>query len=280
MSLHIAKKIKIIFLCRDFSLIAVTIFFAYLIASNFWFFWSGPAEANIPNRSLPSSHQILTSEARSISEKEIRSWNIFGAYSMASTDAEAENTAPETNLSFKLLGVFENLTAKFSSAIISVGDKDIDLYRPGEDLERGIALKSVYGDRVVIDNKGRLETLYLVSFDSLPGVSISDTRKTHQEQTNSPQEEKTLTGRENVLQKYGLKPVSTSSAEGYIVQEDAKDLKENFGLATGDIIKSANGFPIGTDDSDVLAMKSFQDSGSATIVIDRKGQQIIVNYSK
>lgn len=69
-----------------------------------------------------------------------------------------------TRLSLKLHGVFASSDPQKGSAIIADGSKQI-LYSVGDEMEskRGVKLASVLEKRVILDNKGSMESLWLFS---------------------------------------------------------------------------------------------------------------------
>ena len=84
--------------------------------------------------------------------------------------------------------------------------------------------------------------------------------------------------RSQILAKLSLVPVSEGSASGYRVTEESFRLIKKHGLEPGDIILSANGHPLGTESSDSLAFKSFQNSNKATVAVLRGSQTIYIDY--
>ena len=106
-------------------------------------------------------------------------------------------------------------------------------------------------------------------------TEVSYQANTKEEPSDSPAQ----SPKQKTLEKYGLEPVS-EGATGYIVTKDAKDLIEKFGLNPGDIVLSVNGYPIGDNSSDTLAVKSFQDSGAASVVINQGGSLTTIEYKR
>ncbi|UWN49251.1 hypothetical protein ASALC70_01450 [Alcanivorax sp. ALC70] len=53
---------------------------------------------------------------------------------------------------------------------------------------------------------------------------------------------------------------------------------EQVGLQPGDVVASVNGYPLGTEESDLAALQSYMESQAATIVVQRGEQEFTVNY--
>lgn len=93
--------------------------------------------------------------------KQIANWHLFGhAQSVRLTSAPT--VAPETKLNLVLSGVIAYDRQKDAVAIIANGVKAAEKsYGIGDSLPGGASLKEIYGDRVIIEYRGRVETLTL-----------------------------------------------------------------------------------------------------------------------
>ncbi len=87
--------------------------------------------------------------------QDISSWHLLGGN---------PNTGnlPETNLQLTLQGVLTSSGTGHASAIIAEPGKPGRVYQPGDLLPGGAILDKVMVDRVIIRNRGKLETLSLV----------------------------------------------------------------------------------------------------------------------
>ncbi|MEQ9508733.1 MAG: hypothetical protein RLN92_06820, partial [Alloalcanivorax xenomutans] len=56
------------------------------------------------------------------------------------------------------------------------------------------------------------------------------------------------------------------------------DLVKKFGFQKGDIIFSANGYPLGTKEDDLLARRSVVDSGIGEIIVRRGSKEFLIEY--
>jgi general secretion pathway protein C len=108
--------------------------------------------ATTPVTSGPSA-QVLA--------QQIANWHLFGqAQSVVTTSGPT--VAPETKLNLVLRGVIASPSQEEAVAIIAAGVKAAEKsYGIGDSLPSGAKLKEIYGDRVIIEYRGRVETLTL-----------------------------------------------------------------------------------------------------------------------
>jgi general secretion pathway protein C len=251
---------------------------AYVIAQTVWMLWYGP------NDPLPESRlqQIAVATGQrtdqALSQSQVEDWHLFGAYQQEPQNNENRPVdAPDTRLQLELLGLFQTRDREKSSAIIAEKGKDAELYHIGDDIPGNAEIEEIYADRVILRRQGRLETLRLNELSALGGVT-QVTEPAPREPSPSP---RTDLGQQRtaLIRQLGLKPVSEGDTQGYQIGAQApKQLIEQVGLDQGDIIVSVNGYPLGTEDSDLAAMQSYQDSQAAVIVVQRGDQQFTVNY--
>ena len=131
-----------------------------------------PALVNVTGRWFESPQQEAVSQADStvpvatgpsaqILAKQIANWHLFGrAQSVLVTSAPT--VAPETKLNLVLSGVIALPKQEDAVAIIAAGVKAAEKsYGIGDSLPGGASLKEIYGDRVIIEYRGRVEALTL-----------------------------------------------------------------------------------------------------------------------
>ena len=82
-----------------------------------------------------------------------------------------------------------------------------------------------------------------------------------------------------IIGQLGLEPVTEGGSAGYRLGKRApKQLLAQVGLQSDDVILSVNGHPLGTESNDMAALRSYQDTQQASIVVQRGDQQFTVNY--
>ncbi|ASK36529.1 type II secretion system protein GspC [Alloalcanivorax mobilis] len=251
---------------------------AYVIAQTAWILWYGPSDALPPS----SLQQVRTAAGdnggRQLSQSQVEGWQLFGLYQQeAQNNNDRPVDAPDTRLKLELLGLFQTRDRDKSSAIIAEKGKDAELYHIGDGIPGNAKIDEIYADRVILRRQGRLETLRLNELSALGGVT-QVTEPAPREPSPSPQTDLSQQ-RSAVIRQLGLKPVSEGETQGYQIGAQApKQLIEQVGLNQGDVIVSVNGYPLGTEDSDLAAMQSYQDTQAASIVVQRGDQQFTVNY--
>lgn len=220
----------------------------------------------------PASYLLATHE-------EIKNWEIFGPHSSDSSDLKSEKKVVNSKLNLSLLGTFYISEGGGGWAIIGGEDKTATLVKLGERLEDS-HIAQILPDRVILERNGQLERLMLTAFEDLnEPASASLTKKTmrqpHQESPSEPH-----TARERIIRRNGLRPVSPVKAAGYLVTEKATRLQDKYGLQTGDIVVSVNGYPIGAALEDEMAYESFKQTGTAQFSIQRDGAVLTMKYQQ
>lgn len=250
---------------------------AYIIAQTVWLIGYGPNDA-IPASGLK---RVNAADDRhggtALSQAQVQDWHLFGVYQKELAKSTGEVNAPETRLQLELLGLFQTRDRARSSAIIAQKGQDSELYHIGDDIPGNAKLEDIYADRVILRRKGRLETLRLNDLSTLGGVT-QVTEPTPASPAPSPQTD--LSRQRGILiHRLGLKPIADGANQGYRIGKQApENLIKQVGLKKGDVIVSVNGYPLGTEDSDLAALQSYQDTRAATIVVDRGDQKFTVNY--
>lgn len=102
---------------------------------------------------------------------QIAGWHLFGRYSSQPSDL------PETNLPLTLQGTVVNVgNPSESYAVLAVSGKPTKAYRVGDTLPDNVQVDQVFRDRIVIDNRGKLEILKL-PVKKLQGIKTGKTGK-------------------------------------------------------------------------------------------------------
>ena len=206
---------------------------------------------------------------------EILKWKIFG-HTRANNINDFEKL-PETEINAALLATFNTETPTLSSAYISVDGKGYQRYRIGDDIENFGTIAGIGKLSIIIETKKGKEKLYFPDENRRPSTQQHLTKNTPKSNNNEATVEKKGN---KAFRHMGLSAVPGPGANGYVVGEKAKELKEKYDLEDGDIILSINGYPLGDQDSDVLAFESFNYMDSADITIARDGQQFTVSATK
>ena len=263
--------------------ILLVIALAFVLAQTFWLLWYGPNEP-IPSNSKTRLQVASSGQAVILSQSQVDSWQLFGSFEQeAAPQSDKPTDAPETRLRLELLGVFQTADTEKASAIIAEKGKEGELYRIGDSIPGNASLEEVYPDRVILRRAGRLETLRW-SDSSLGGVSQVSRqpaveREPQQSQITEGSEEDMQRQRTAIIGQLGLQPVAQGGNQGYQLGKRApKQLISQVGLQSNDVILSVNGHSLGTEEGDMAALRSFQETRQASIVVQRGNQQFTVNY--
>jgi general secretion pathway protein C len=258
---------------------------AFVLAQTFWLLWYGPSE-QIPSNSKTRLQVASAGQTVSLSQSQVDSWQLFGNFEQeAATQSDKPTDAPETRLRLELLGVFQTADTAKASAIIAEKGKEGELYRIGDSIPGNASLEEVYPDRVILRRAGRLETLRW-SDSSLGGVSEIERPRSepvqppaNEQAVSEGSEDDMLRQRKAIIGQLGLTPVAEGGNQGYQLGKRApKQLISQVGLKSNDVILSVNGHGLGTEEGDLAALRSFQETRQASIVVQRGDQQFTVNY--
>ena len=262
--------------------VLLVIALAFVLAQTFWLLWYGPNEP-IPSNSKTRLQVASAGQTVSLSQSQVDSWQLFGSFEQVAPQSDKPTDAPETRLRLELLGVFQTADTEKASAIIAEKGKEGELYRIGDSIPGNASLEEVYPDRVILRRAGRLETLRW-SDSSLGGVSQVSRqpaveREPQQSQIAEGSEEDMQRQRKAIIGQLGLQPVAQGDNQGYQLGKRApKQLISQVGLQSSDVILSVNGHSLGTEEGDMAALRSFQETRQASIVVQRGDQQFTVNY--
>lgn len=233
---------------------------------------------SVSNHSGPQKTLKTDPPGLTFDKKEVASWNLFGTPTRSATGSYVPKT--KTDLPIELLGTFLDQHSKMRWAILKEKNKEELSYELGQRIKENITITEINPHSIVINNNGTLERVSLREF-STENSKKSQVSIKSDEKANDAKDDRHVTElstRENLLRTYRLKPVNEGSASGYIVLEKAEKIQEKFGLKPGDVILSANGYPLGEESSDMMALKAYQDLKSAEIVVKRKDQLVTVSY--
>ncbi|WP_126452299.1 type II secretion system protein N [Sulfuriflexus mobilis] len=110
-----------------------------------------PARPAAPQHG-PSAQQLA---------QQIANWHLFGNAGLVAV-SKGPTVAPETKLNLLLRGVIASPEQVNAVAIVADGNKAEDkAYGIGDSLPGGAEVKEIYSDRVIIEYRGRAETLTL-----------------------------------------------------------------------------------------------------------------------
>ena len=270
------------------------------LARLFWLLFPTPA---VPAAivAIPIASGPVDTSNSSVNIAQLKSLTLFGKTEAPKQEQPAviESNAVKTNLNLTLVGVVESSDENSARAIIASGDKQ-DVYAINSPLPVGnnVTLSKVMVDRVIINNNGQYESLWLYQTDpNAPPVSM---------RVSIPQPtvaKEMLPGRNGGAygpqvqpqEKTGdpvLAEVSRNLADvvamsiyrengqvvGYKIRpgRDAEKFKA-VGLQTDDIVTAINGMPLTNPAKIMEIYKNMGNTTSASLEIKRGGGVITVD---
>ena len=122
--------------------------------------WLGDSSAEVASQYISQAPLASTASAQVLAQK-IANAHLFGKAD-GGVIASGQTIAPETKLNLILSGAITSKQQSGAVAIIAAGIGATERsYSIGDSLPSGATLKEVYGDKVIIDYRGRVETLTL-----------------------------------------------------------------------------------------------------------------------
>ena len=223
--------------------------------------------------------ETLNTKPVTLTKSEILSWGLFGPASPPSQ--ETKETIKKSSLKFKVNGIILDSKDRTGWTILSKDGSEEKLYTVGDKITSEIEIARIDPNMVVINNAGTFESLHLADFEG--SLSIKRSLKEKSELSNKQNDKKdkidpNASKRERLLKYFSLSPVEPGADLGYRVSEESKKLINDYDLKPGDIILSANGYPLGTESADMAALQVFNNIGKAEITISRNGSNISRSY--
>jgi len=282
------------------------------LARLFWLLFPTPA-VPAATVAIPTALGPVDSASGSVNIAELKSLAVFGRADAPKQDQPAaiDNKVVDTNLNLTLVGVMESSDENSARAIISSGDKQ-DVYAVNAPLPVGnnVTLSKVMIDRVIINNNGQYESLWLYQNDPNAPKTAPAAQAVSYSQPIAVQPAEQLAGRNNST--YGpevgpsrdprtsnerssdpaLAEVSRNLADvvsmsihrengqvmGYKIRpgRDAERFRAA-GLQADDIVTAINGTPLNNPAKIMEIYKNMGNTTSASLEIKRGASVITVN---
>lgn len=277
---------------------ALVVAIAYAIASLTIQFI--PEDSGNKNRSLNTGTASNSSAAsqNNLSPtqlgKHVVSSHLFGRAGSKPVEEKQQvvaKDAPETKLNLTLAGVFAYTPQELAIAIISSGGRDENVYGVGDKIVGNATLKAVFADRVIIENRGREETLKLPEDVAPIALPRANSRSTSSASASAQPLDLPSTPKE-----LRDKLVKNPSMLGKIVsatpyQENGKlvgfrlqpkqnpEILEAQGIMANDIITQVNGISLNSQKQGIRALRKLVKADNIDLTILRDGIEIPVAIS-
>lgn len=212
----------------------------------------------------------------------IQQLHLFGETGVQSVQQTID--APETTLNVRLVGVTASNNPALSAAIIQQGSNQ-NTYIPGDTIEGSRAeLREIYGDRVLLDNSGRVETLWLDGRDgreaSLNLTSTGSSASSSNTETSNTSEDVELSSQQQeLLEVISIQPERNGSELlGYRVSPKNDPAKfSELGFETGDIAVAINGYDLTNMVEAMELMNEIQGMTQAQVSVLRNGEIVDID---
>ncbi len=202
----------------------------------------------------------------------------------------APTELPETKLNLALAGVFAYEPHELAIAIISSGGRNEQVYGIGDTIVGDATLRAVFIDRVIIDNRGREETLHLpkdVSPISLPRIVTEQSQNaSNSAPLDIPSSPKEL--RDKLVKNPSMlgKIISATpyqeggKLKGYRLHpKQNPEILASQGIMPNDIITQVNGINLNSQKKGIRALRKLVKADNIELTILRDGIEIPIVIS-
>ncbi|WP_165856706.1 type II secretion system protein N [Marinobacter sp. JSM 1782161] len=194
--------------------------------------------------------------------------------------AVVKRSAPETNLRMTLEGVVVATRGADSGAIVAGTDGTTAYYHVGDIMPGDIELVEVESHRILIRRNGQVESLAFEE-DGTGGMVSQSTEADYEspEAFVDDAREQLARDGDQALARYGLQPVTSGAAQGY-VYDGSNPMLSALNLQSGDVITAINGQPLGDIEQDrALLDGGWREQEQIQVEVMRDGTSFTVNYA-
>ena len=239
----------------------------------------------------PSDRNNAEAAAQGADFNAILAANLFGKATLDKPADIDPLVAPETRLNLTLTGIFAATEPEQSRALIKDDSGKQRPYAVGDDIPGNAKLYSIHADRVLLERKGRYETLRLQQNKLSPGATTSRRSSTvapEQTSIDANALESLTQVREQLLQdptKAGqyirVQPVyNQGQLQGYRVYPGKnRELFKNVGLRAGEMVTSINGTQLDDPTRALQMMTELTTATQLSVTLERAGQSRTVNIN-
>lgn len=196
--------------------------------------------------------------------------------------------AAVTNLNVTLKGVYAARSPEDSFAILNFAGRGDKPYRVGAKLEGGVVLEAVYADRVVLRNRGELQSLRFPARPRAPGVTRGAAapsadglrvRQTAPNQFNFSRSDLT-TALQSPAQLNNLGVLVENPGGGMAIKSAPADsLAAKLGLRAGDVVFTVNGQAVNNAADLARLYQDLNQVGQVNLSGSRNGQPLNLAYT-
>ncbi|MEM7563613.1 MAG: type II secretion system protein N, partial [Pseudomonadota bacterium] len=258
---------------------------AYQVSLMFWHIYPAPAGLSSGQQVRVQTNTVSQQAAPNYQQQAIaisRAY-LFGKLEVQETVVEVEE-APETQLNYKLRGIYFSPEPSLSSAIIEVQANKSQHYLLDDELAENITLAGIEADHILINRYGKIERLNLQKREASRGGSISSSLPT------------AASGSHTVLlrsykQRYVGNPMALATRfQAIPVQQDGKNvgfklkplrgetLLKKLDFQPDDVFTAVNGISLNNPFEAVDALKSLTTANSLSVTFMRNGAEQTMDF--
>jgi general secretion pathway protein C len=244
---------------------------AWQLVQATWLFLGTSGGGQAPGSSVPRPQAAAPAPA--FDPNALASSHLFGIASSEPNAADV-NAAPQTQMNLVLTGTMASADPQKGYAIVGESAATAKTFPTGAVLRPGTKLHSVFTDRVILDNSGKLETLVLPR--QFAGIAVP-ARPPVAAASNGVGDELRRIAETNPSAFTSVvrpQPVFANGVQrGYRVYP-GRDRKQfaNLGLQPGDLVTSVNGTPLDDPSRGMEIFNSLNSAAQVSVTVERNGQ--------
>lgn len=279
------RNINIQQLHRQLSIVVnvlLVIAIAWLLKEITWQFF--PQEVDTPVVNTPVKPVVRSNTQQNF--RRLAAAHILGEN--RAVQAPRPTKAPETKLNLTLKGVLATDPMEMASAIISQGRAGKEeIYGIGDKMKGGVIIKEIHPEYVVLDRRGRLETLKLQKQSGLgnKGFQRSTTSLSPSTRGNTPGQvlkkiRKEILKSPTSFGNYALPVVVKENGKqvGYRLQPQSQGkLLAEMGIQPSDIITQVNGVKLDKPQNGISALRKLSTANQLNLMVKRNGTEVPLN---
>jgi len=271
-------------LLRYLSLFAFISLSAFSAAKIFWSFTPLPEQELIPIDFRANNNHVT--------HLEMASSSLFGF--LAEVEEKIQEPTQKTKVKLSLKGVMPAVEMQNSMAIISSRSKKDEVYRINDQIIRGVLLKEVHHDHVILERAGKAESLF---FNETKLSTLIETNGDNINVVN--QDSRKRSSKQSIKNEIGtLSPAEILDTYEALFNEDPAALLAStglrstgssyevlasssliaMGLKVGDKIVSVNGQRVGNIENDASLGELVRKQSVANFQIQRGSRTFSVSY--
>lgn len=275
-------------LWRTLLMLLAVAWLAWVLAKLLWLIYDGFSYQ--PPQAAPNATPVLVK--RSVDITALIDAHLFGEAGAVIDNGPQE--IAETTVALKLVGVYGASDESKASAIVEQPGGQQDLVQVGDAMPgNNGTLKQVFGDRIVFDRGGRLETLRMEDATAqlanqiqtsnanivATGATVDHRKDAQLAARLSEVRQKFHNDPSSIADLISIEPVSTGGGglRGYRVGP-GKDRKlfARAGLQRNDLLRAVNGISLDDPQQAMGLMNELQNANEISLTIDRGGQILTV----